>query len=557
MLPALLFVLASPSADAPLRKSANLRTGVVVSDERLASEVGAEILRKGGNAVDAAVATAFALAVVEPAAGNIGGGGFMLVRMADGRTVFIDYRETAPLAGSRDMYLDAEGKPTQDSLIGYRAAGVPGTVAGMREAMRRYGTMSWRQVIEPAYRLARDGFRLSESLAKGLAAQVKLFSQFPESSRIFNRSGNPYVPGETFKQPELAATLARIRDKGPDDFYRGQTATLLAADMKANGGLITLADLHRYRVKVRKPLLGTYRGYQVLTAPPPSSGGTALLEMLNVLEGTNLRESGSGTAETTHLMAETMRRAFADRSKFMGDPDFVKVPVEKLTSKTYAKQLLAGINRSQATPSSSIVAGEPGSGERLETTHFSVVDRFGNAVANTYTLNGGFGSGATVKGAGFLLNNEMDDFTAKPGSPNLFGLIQGAANAIQPGKRPLSSMTPTIVLRDGKLYLVVGSPGGPTIINTTLHVIVNVVDHGMGIQSAVDAPRFHHQWLPDEISVESAVRREVTDGLEAKGHKVKRIRSIGIANCIRVDPKTGVSEGAPDKRHANATAAGG
>jgi gamma-glutamyltranspeptidase / glutathione hydrolase len=536
--------------------------GVVVSDERLASEVGAEILRKGGNAVDAAVATAFALAVVQPAAGNIGGGGFMLVRMADGRAVFIDYRETAPASASRDMYLDRKGNPTRDSLVGYRAAGVPGTVAGMGEAMKRFGKLKWAQVVDPAIKLARDGFVLEEPLANGLAANEKRFKPFAESHRIFNRGGDPYKAGEVFKQPQLADTLTRIRDKGPTEFYTGKTAQLIATDMRANRGGMTAADLKRYSVKVREPLEGTYRGYDLLTAPPPSSGGTALIEMLNVLEGYDIRALGFNTAATNHLLAETMKRAFADRSKFMGDPDFVKVPVDRLTSKIYAGGLRGTISTTRATPSSEIENGGSQSGERMETTHFSVADKYGNAVANTYTLNGGYGSFATVKGAGFLLNNEMDDFTAKPGSPNLFGLIQGEANAIAPNKRPLSSMTPTIVLKDGQVVFVLGSPGGPTIINTVLQLVLNLVDHRMGIQEAVDAPRLHHQWMPDTLMAErDALSPNVIRVLTDRGHKLtdgfQGSRRIGIANCIYV-PRPGVLVGAPDRtRHSNATASSG
>jgi gamma-glutamyltranspeptidase / glutathione hydrolase len=531
--------------------------GMVVSDKFHASEVGAEILRKGGNAVDAAVATGLALAVVQPSAGNIGGGGFMLIRMADGREIVIDYREVAPGAATRNMFLDAEGKPTQDSTIGYRAAGIPGTVAGFGEALSRYGTMRWRDVVAPAVRLAEEGFEVTPALESGLRGNASLFNRFPESRRIFTRNGNFYRTGDTFRQPELARTLARIRDRGPREFYTGETARLIEEDMKANGGLVTRADLAAYRPILREPLRGNYRGHQILTVPPPSSGGAVLIQMLNVLEGFDLGELDPLSSQRYHLHTEAMKRAFADRAQWMGDPGYFDVPVAWLTSRSYAHALRARIDPDLATPSKEIRHGEPPRKEGTDTTHYSVVDRHGNAVANTYTINTGYGSGAVVKGAGFLLNNEMDDFTSKPGSPNVFGLIQGEANAIAPGKRPLSSMTPTMVLKDGKLLLLVGSPGGPTIINTVLTIITNVVDHGMNVQQAVVAPRFHHQWMPDTLRVESfGTSSDVIEALRKRGHDVSPGGNQGAAQCILIHPTTGRRLGAADPRQSDSRAVG-
>lgn len=526
--------------------------GVVVCDEPLAAEVGASILRKGGNAVDAAVGVAFALAVVEPSAGNIGGGGFMLVRMKDGRQTFIDYRECAPRKASRDMYLDAKGELTNQSTLGPKAAGVPGTVAGMTEASKRFGRLPWADLVQPSVRLASTGFRLSESQAGGIRGDASRMSRFPTTLRTYLRDGRFYEAGELVRLPELGETLARVRDGGADGFYRGVTAKMIADHMAKAGGLIDEKDLADYRVRVRKPLVGTYRGYQVVTAPPPSSGGTALLEMLNILEGF---ESKPEPGLHAHLIAEAMKRAFADRSDLLGDPDFVSVPVGKLTSKSYAKQLREGIKLDAATPSAQIKPGAFAERERKETTHFSVIDGEGNAVANTYTLNGSYGSADTVEGAGFLLNNEMDDFAAKPGSPNMFGLIQGEKNAIAPGKRPLSSMTPTIVLRKGKVEMVLGSPGGPTIINTVLHVLLNRVDMGLSPEESVKAPRFHHQWLPDRLVVERAMPAALVEALKRRGQAVTTTARQGIANCIFVDPKSGTRTGVADRRYRDAAAA--
>ncbi|HRK22260.1 MAG TPA: gamma-glutamyltransferase, partial [Fimbriimonadaceae bacterium] len=533
--------------------------GMVVSDCKIASEVGASILRKGGTAVDAAIATAFALAVTYPAAGNLGGGGFMVVRQADGKAIAIDYRERAPRRATRNMYLDASGdvRP-ESSTVGYLAAGVPGTVSGMAEAHRRYGKLPWRDLVDPAVRLARDGFAVSHDLSEELQRMSRLFSRFPESSRIFNRNGKFYGWGEKLVQSDLARTLARIRDQGERGFYEGETARLLAADMKANGGLIDEEDMRTYRCTIRNVLKGSYRGYDVLTMPPPSSGGIALLQMLGIVESFDLRGQGFGSAGTYHLMVESMKRAFADRAAHLGDPDFAKVPVTSLLNLTYLAELRRSIDPAKATPASAIKAGDFSVRESEHTTHFSVVDAAGNAVANTYTINSGYGSGAVAKGLGFLLNNEMDDFAAKVGVPNAYGLIQGEANAIQPGKRPLSSMTPTILIKDGKLAYVIGSPGGPTIINTVFQTILNLVDFDMNIQRAVAAPRIHHQWLPDEVRFEPlGLNPDTRLTLEKLGHRfAARAGSMGSCNSIAIDQRTGHRLAGVDPRSADAGAAG-
>jgi gamma-glutamyltranspeptidase/glutathione hydrolase len=492
---------------------------MVVAQEPLAADVGLAVLKAGGNAVDAAVAVGFALAVTYPFAGNIGGGGFMLVRFADGRTTFIDFREKAPLRASRNMYLDANGKVTQDSLVGWRACGVPGTVRGFGLAHQKYGRKSWAELLDPAIQLAAEGFpvtfQYSQSLITGTMTN-KLLSQFPESKRIFLATHY----GDKLIQPELAGTLKRIRDKGPGDFYQGEIAHRLAAEMEANGGLITLDDLKRYQAVERTPLRGKYNGYEVITSPPPSSGGIGILQMLGMLEGSGYEKGGAGSAATIHYVAEVMRRFYADRSEYFGDPDFFKVPGAKLLDPRYISSRRASIDPQQATPSQQIRAGNLTPYESTETTHFNVVDSEGNAVAVTYTLNGGYGNGVTVPGLGFLLNNEMDDFAAKPGEENMFHLIQGEANAIQPGKRPLSSMTPTILTRDGKVFMVLGAPGGSRIINGVLQVILNVVDFHMNVQDAVDWPRFHHQWMPDQLYLERGISPDTVAILRGMGHKI-------------------------------------
>lgn len=544
------------SAQQPIRAE----HGMVTSAHRLASDVGVSVLKAGGNAIDAACAVGLALAVVYPAAGNLGGGGFMMVRLANGKSVAIDYRESAPAAASAKMYQDSGGNVlTQDSLVGFRASGVPGTVAGLALAQRKYGKLRWRDVVEPARQLASDGFVISKALASSFHAPN--LAKDLESRRVFQNDGNYLKAGDIFRQPQLADTLKRIEDQGPSDFYKGKTAHLIASAMSGKG-LITLKDLQSYRPVERRPIEGTYRGYQVITMPPPSSGGIAVVEMLNILERFPISKLGFDTESTDHLLVETMRRAFADRAEFLGDPDFVKIPQKGLLSKSYAAKLSLGIDPSKASTSAAIGHGNPAVYESSETTHFSVVDADGNAVSNTYTLNFGFGSGVTIPGAGFLMNDEMDDFTSKPGVPNGFGLIQGESNAIAAHKRPLSSMTPTFLVKNGKLAMVIGSPGGPTIITTVLQVILNVVDHNMNIAEAIAAPRIHHQWLPDEIQAETgSVREPVLSGLTAKGHKFHLNsrgsgQSWGDAEGIMIDPRTGARLGASDPRSSNAAAVG-
>ena len=522
------------------------RHAMVVTAEQHATDAGVAVLEAGGNAVDAAVAVGFALAVTHPSAGNIGGGGFMLVRLADGRSTFLDFRERAPGKASRNMYLDASGKATEDSVAGYRAAGVPGSVRGFEYASKKYGRKPWADVVAPAVALAGKGFPVSYGFAKSLRDDAGLLGRFPESKRIFLRDGKPYEAGETLVQPELARTLQRIREQGARDFYEGETAHLLAADMARHGGLVTLADLRDYTVVERTPLTGTYRGYDIITAPPPSSGGPGILQMLGVLEGSGYEKSGAGSAAELHYLAESMRRYFADRAASMGDPDFVKLPLASLLDPAYIAQLRKSIDPERATPSSQIHAGKPLGPESSETTHYSIVDAAGNAAAVTYTLNFGYGDGVTVPGLGFLLNDEMDDFAAKPGEPNGFGLVQGEANAIQPRKRPLSSMTPTIVTRGGKLALVLGTPGGPTIINSVLQVLVNVVDFGMNVQDAVDFPRIHHQWLPDRLVMEGGFSPDTIALLKARGHQVKIVGAMGEVAAIQA--RDGWLEGAADPR---------
>jgi len=549
------------SSSAFAQQPVSAEHGMVASASRFASEVGVETLKRGGNAVDAACAVGLALAVVYPEAGNIGGGGFMMVRLANGRSIAIDYRETAPAAATRTMYLDAHGIVIpQDSLVGYRASGVPGTVAGFALAQRKYGKLKWRDVVEPARQLAFKGFKLSKAFASNVHRATNL-AKFQESRRIFQNGGDYYKEGDLFRQPDLADTLKRIEDKGPDEFYRGKTAQLIAGAMKGNG-LITLKDLRNYRPVERKPVEGTYRGFGVITMPPPSSGGIAVVEMLNMLEHFRLSEMKFDSISSDHLLVEAMRRAFADRAEYLGDPDFVKIPQSGLIAKPYAQQMAMNIDLRKASLSSQVGHGNPIGYESSETTHFSVVDKDGNAVSNTYTLNFGYGSGVTIPGAGFLMNDEMDDFTSKPGVPNGFGLIQGESNAIGPNRRPLSSMTPTFLVKDGKLFMVIGSPGGPTIITTVLQVIVNVVDHGMNIAEAIAAPRLHHQWLPDQIQAETGSAPDpVFAALVGMGHAfTKNARqprvAWGDAEGIVIDPKTGMRLGASDPRSSNAATIG-
>jgi gamma-glutamyltranspeptidase/glutathione hydrolase len=517
-------------------------------------------MREGGNAVDAAVAVGFALAVVHPAAGNLGGGGFMLYRTAKGEIHFLDFREKAPAAATRNMYLDKQGSVTEQSWFGYRSAGVPGTVAGLVDAERHWGKLGLAKVMEPAIRLARDGVPVTQYEVAMMRDED--LSRDPESRRIFQRNGHFYEQGEVLKQPELAATLERIA-RNPDDFYRGPLATQIAAAIQKGGGLITTADLADYKVVERAAIHGSYRGYDIYSSPPPSSGGIALIEALNILEGFDLHAAKRNSARHLHLVAEAYRRAFFDRSVFLGDPDFVNIPVAQLTDKKYAAAWRSSIDQNQASKSSELqrpsmaeldraaTLHAPYIGpEKQDTTHYSVVDEAGDAVAVTTTLNDSFGSRVTLPGLGFLLNDEMDDFAAKVGVPNMFGLIQGEANAIEPGKRPLSSMTPTMVVKDGRLLLVMGSPGGPTIISTVANVLINAVDFGEDIQRAVNAPRFHHQWMPDELRVEGwQLSPDTIELLEKMGHKIKRTDSWGDAECVAIDWKTGERLGASDARN--------
>jgi gamma-glutamyltranspeptidase / glutathione hydrolase len=546
---------------------------IVVSIDELASKAGAEIMQAGGNAIDAAVATGFALAVVYPQAGNLGGGGFMLVRMADGKTHFIDFREEAPAAATAGMYLDAQGNVIDGaSEYGYKAIGVPGSVAGLVYAEKKYGKLTLPQVMAPAIRLARDGFALTWQEARDLREDSHL-ADYPESRRIFQRNGNFYKQYENFRQPELARTLERVA-KNPDDFYRGAMAQELAAAIQKGGGLLTAQDLTHYQVKEREPLRGAYRGYEIISAPPPSSGGTVLIETLNILEGYDLAKAGSRSAESVHLTAEAFRRAFFDRAEFLGDPDFTKLPIAQLTNKKYAEAWRATIDPDHATASkdlqrpaifNTLAQADTQQTQKMQpappresphTTHYSVVDAAGNAVAVTTTINDWFGSRVTAAGLGFILNDEMDDFSAKPGAPNGDGLIQGAANSIGPGKRPLSSMTPTIVLKDGKLFLVLGSPGSSRIITTVALAILGVVDHGMNIQEAINAPRFHQQWMPDVLSVEAWFAPDAVHALQKMGYKI--IDGLNEdatwspywsdAECIAIDPQTNERLGASDGR---------
>ncbi|HMC60337.1 MAG TPA: gamma-glutamyltransferase, partial [Candidatus Solibacter sp.] len=464
---------------------------------------------------------------------------------------FIDFRERAPLAASRNMYLDASGKVTEDSTTGYRASGIPGTVRGLEYAWQKYGSQSWAKLVRPAVDLAAQGFPVSYALSQSWR-NAKGLSRFPESTRIFQKDGRFYEAGETFVQPELARTLERIERIGAKDFYEGETARLLAKDMAAHGGLITEADLKAYTVKERLPLNGSYHGYDIVTAPSPSSGGVGLLQMLGILDGTGYEKAGAGSATVVHYMTEAMRRYFADRSEHLGDADFVKVPLTSLLDPKYIARRRASIDPERATPSSQIKAAVFDGREPAETTHYTIADVQGNIAAVTYTLNGGFGSKVTATGLGFLLNNEMDDFAPKPGEANMYGLVQGKANAIEPGKTPLSSMTPTIVLKDGQPVLAVGSPGGPTIINTVLEVIVNVLDFHMNVQDAVDWPRFHHQWMPDELRVEPGYSPDTVALLEKRGYTVKRLgldgRPISQGEAAAIAFGNGWLEGAPDPR---------
>jgi len=546
--------------------------GMIATDEDLGSEAGVEILKRGGNAIDAAVAVAFALAVVEPAAGNIGGGGFMLIRLANGKTTFLDYREVAPGKATRDMYIGKDGKLDEEaSVIGYKSIAVPGTVAGLALAMKTYGSMKLADVLAPAIRLAENGFPISKRLADEFERQRPALQRFGVSRRIFLNDGKMFQPGDTLRQLELAATLKRIARNGAAEFYSGDTAHAIVDDMSRLGGLITLDDLAKYQPKVREVLRAKYdsngHSWEVLTSPPPSSGGVAVIEALNMLQSVPLK--GWDDVESVHMVAEVMRRVFADRAAYLADPDYSNVPVAGLTDPCYAKEVFATVDSQRASSSKVIKAGNPHTcgvsasaatspetlaslGEGPHTTHFSVVDAAGNAVASTYTLNDSYGSHVTST-AGFLLNDEMDDFTTQPGVPNaLFGLVQSEANAIAPGHRPLSSMTPTILLRDGKLSFVTGSPGGATIISATLLSILNWMRLGMEPQAAINAPRFHHQWLPDRVLIERSFPENLESALNARGHATYRVGHMGLVNAIAIDPANGDRLGAADPRHDGA-----
>lgn len=532
---------------------------MVAVQERVAARIGLDILEQGGNAVDAGAAVAFALAVTLPRAGNLGGGGFMMVHDAKtGKTKAIDYREMAPASASRNMYLDENGDADSNlSRFHGLAVGIPGTVAGMQAALDTYGSMSLAEVIQPAITLAEEGITVTADLADSLKGLEDRLKAWDSSAAIFyKKDGSFYEPGDTLKQQELAQTLKRIAELGPKGFYQGETAEKIANAVQRAGGGMTVEDLARYQVVIRKPVSGYYRGYEVVSMPPPSSGGTHIIQILNTLEGYPLSFLGHNSAETIHLMAETMKRAYADRSEYLGDPDFVDVPVAELTSKAYAADIRKSISLNVATPSATIAPADLAPYESNETTHFSIVDKDGNAVSNTYTINFSYGSGMVADGTGVLMNNEMDDFSAKPGVPNGYGLIGGDANAVEGGKRPLSSMSPTMVLKDGVVILVTGSPGGARIITTTAQVILNVIDHGMNIAEATVAPRIHHQWLPEVLRIEEGISRDTIALLEAKGHHVVEMDVMGSTQSIQVDAENDLLFGYSDTRQTGAATLG-
>jgi gamma-glutamyltranspeptidase/glutathione hydrolase len=532
--------------------------GMVASVDAMATQVGVEILRQGGNAVDAAVAVGFALAVTHPQAGNLGGGGFMLLRTASGRATAIDFREMAPGHASRDMFLDKQGNADSKlSLTSHLASGTPGTVAGLALAVQKYGTLPLSTLLAPAIKLARDGIPVNDALADDLKTYGKeVLITHPNSKAIFYKpDGTPWQKGDRLVQKNLAHSLQLIARQGPDAFYKGEIADEIAGEMAQHGGLINKADLAAYRAVERKPISGTYRGYEVFSMPPPSSGGIHIVQILNILESFDLAKMGFGSADAMQVMAEAEKYAYADRSEYLGDPDFVKVPWQALTSKAYAKTLAQQIDVAKARPSSEIKPGKLEPYESNQTTHFSVVDKQGNAVAVTYTLNTYFGSGIVAGNSGILMNNEMDDFSAKPGTPNVYGLVGGEANAVQPAKRPLSSMSPTIVAKGGKTWLVTGSPGGSRIITTVLQMVVNSIDFGMNVAEATNAPRFHHQWLPDQLRVEKGFSPDTLRLLETKGQHVKVLPSMGSTQSIMIGPD-GMLYGASDPRSIDDLSAG-
>ncbi len=532
----LLSLLLSPQLYAASEPAAEARNGMVVSSQHLASQAGADILKAGGNAVDAAVAVGYAQAVVNPCCGNIGGGGFMTLHLADGKNIFINFRETAPASASADMYLDKDGNLIKDaSLYGYLAAGVPGTVKGLDYALEKYGTMKREQVMAPAIKLARDGFILTRADTDVLDTTTARFKQDPEAARIFLKpDGSAFQPGDRLIQTDLANTLERIAKEGPPAFYEGEIPQIVEKASQAGGGKLTAKDFADYTISEVAPVTCTYRGYEFISAPPPSSGGVTICQTLNILEGYDLKAMGFNSADYIHTLTEAMRHSYMDRNTFLGDPAFVKNPTEKLTSKAYAEVLRKEIIPGKATPSAQV---QPGTGphEKPETTHYSVVDNKGNAVSTTYTINGRFGAVVIPPGTGFFLNDEMDDFTTKIGEKNMYGLVQGERNAIAPGKRPLSSMSPTIVTKDGKIFLVLGSPGGSRIISITLQTALNIIDHGMAPQEAVNAPRIHHQWLPDEVYYEQrGVSKDSLNLLDKMGYKMVEQTPWGAAELIMV-----------------------
>lgn len=532
--------------------------GMVASVDAMATRVGVDILKQGGNAVDAAIAVGFALAVTHPQAGNLGGGGFMLLRTAAGRTTAIDFREMAPERASRDMFLDKQGNADSKlSLTSHLASGTPGTVAGFALAAQKYGTLPLSTLLAPAIKLARDGIIVNDALADDLATYGKenLINHDNSRAIFYKADGQPYQKGDRLVQKNLAHSLQLIAQQGPDAFYKGKIADEIAAEMAQHGGLIGKADLAAYRAVERKPVSGSYRGYEVFSMPPPSSGGIHIVQILNILENFDLAKWGFGSADAMQVMAEAEKYAYADRSEYLGDPDFVKVPQQALTSKAYAKTLAQQIDVNKARPSADIKPGKLAPYESNQTTHFSVVDKDGNAVAVTYTLNTYFGSGVVAGNSGILMNNEMDDFSAKPGTPNVYGLVGGEANAIQPAKRPLSSMSPTIVAKDGKTWLVTGSPGGSRIITTVLQMVVNSIDFGMNVAEATNAPRFHHQWLPDQLRVEKGFSPDTLRLLEAKGQHVKVLPAMGSTQSIMIGPD-GMRYGASDPRSVDDLSAG-
>jgi len=534
------------------------RHGMVASVDAMASQVGVDILRQGGNAVDAAIAVGFALAVTHPQAGNLGGGGFMLLRTASGRTTAIDFREMAPARATRDMFLDKQGNADSKlSLTSHLASGTPGTVAGFALAAQKYGTLPLSKLLAPAIKLARDGIVVNDALADDLATYGKenLINHDNSRAIFYKADGKPYAKGDRLVQKNLAHSLQLIAREGPDAFYKGKIADEIAGEMAQHGGLIGKADLAAYRAVERKPVSGTYRGYEVFSMPPPSSGGIHIVQILNILENFDLAKWGFGSADAMQVMAEAEKYAYADRSEYLGDPDFVKVPQQALTSKAYAKTLAQQIDVNKARPSSEIKPGKLEPYESNQTTHFSVVDKDGNAVAVTYTLNTYFGSGIVAGQSGILMNNEMDDFSAKPGTPNVYGLVGGEANAVQPAKRPLSSMSPTIVAKDGKTWLVTGSPGGSRIITTVLQMVVNSIDFGMNVAEATNAPRFHHQWLPDQLRVEKGFSPDTLRLLESKGQHVKVMPAMGSTQSIMIGPD-GMRYGASDPRSVDDLSAG-